>query len=154
MLLSEIKHHLKTAEAVNFKLPDGSFVPPNFHVTEVGKVSKHFIDCGGKERFEKKANFQLWNADDHDHRLKPQKLLHILELSEKVLGQEDLSIEVEYQTATIGKYALEYDGLNFQLIPLHTDCLAKENCGIPGAVVSASQQPVEASCCTPGGSCC
>src|SRR4051812_22038228 len=104
MKLSEIKTHLSTATAVNFELPNGSMVPENFHVTEVGVIAKHFIDCGGTVRNENVANFQLWNANDTDHRLKPQKLLNIIALSEKVLGIEDLEIEVEYQSDTIGKY--------------------------------------------------
>lgn len=29
---------------------DGSFVPDHYHVTEVGKVRKDFIDCGGNIR--------------------------------------------------------------------------------------------------------
>jgi hypothetical protein len=141
MKLSEIKDHLITAEAVNFKLPSGSYVPAHFHVTEVGLVSKHFIDCGGTVRSEKVANFQLWNANDLEHRLKPQKLLKIIGLSEKVLGVEDLDIEVEYQTDTIGKYGLLYDGKDFLLDPKQTACLA------------AGSKDQE-GCCTPGAGCC
>ena len=73
MKLSEIKNYLTKLEAVNFMLPDGSFVPEYFHVTEVGLVTKKFIDCGGTVRNETTVNFQLWNADDYDHRLKPGK---------------------------------------------------------------------------------
>ncbi len=59
MKLSEIKKHLSTAEAVNFELQNGTLVPEHFHVTEVGIVKKHFIDCGVTVRSEKVANFQL-----------------------------------------------------------------------------------------------
>src|SRR6187431_2879726 len=107
MKLSEIKKHLKTVETVNFQLPNGTFAPEHFHVTEVGQITKKFIDCGGTVRNEKVVNFQLWNANDTDHRLKPQKLLNIIALSEKTLGIEDLEIEVEYQSDTIGKYDLD-----------------------------------------------
>ena len=48
-------------------------VPSHFHVTEVGKITKHFIDCGGTVRNEEVVNFQLWQADDYDHRLHPEK---------------------------------------------------------------------------------
>ncbi|RYF24730.1 MAG: hypothetical protein EOO42_05160, partial [Flavobacteriales bacterium] len=113
MILSEVKNVLNTVETVNFKLEDGTMVPAHFHVTEVGAVSKHFIDCGGVERTEKKVNFQLWDANDFEHRLKPTKLLNIIALSEKVLGLEDLEIEVEYQSTTIGKYSLSFDGKDF-----------------------------------------
>lgn len=156
MKLSEIKTHLTAAERVNFQLPDGSFVPEHFHVTEVGIVDKHFIDCGGTERREKVANFQLWNANDTEHRLKPQKLIHIITLSENVLGMEDLEIEVEYQSHTIGKYDLGFNGTDFLLMAKQTDCLAKDNCGVPGnkQKISLSELGQKTqSCCEPGKCC-
>jgi hypothetical protein len=158
MKLSEIKKHLATATGVNFQLPDGTFVPEHFHVTEVGIITKNFIDCGGRVRAEKVANFQLWNADDTEHRLKPGKLANIIALSEKVLGMEDLEVEVEYQSDTIGKYGIDYNGENFLLIAKQTDCLAKDNCGVPDNKEKVSlsmlgDQKAEA-CCTPGGKCC
>ena len=124
MKISEMKQSLAELPAVNFKLPDGTSLPPHFHVTEVGLVTKHFIDCGGVERRETVANFQLWEAGDYDHRLAPQKFLHILQLSEKILGSEDLEIEVEYQQATIGKFGLAFDGQDFLLTAKQTACLA------------------------------
>ncbi|WP_316814773.1 DUF6428 family protein [Pedobacter nyackensis] len=155
MKLSEIKEILATAEGVNFKLENGNSVPEHFHVTEVGIITKDFIDCGGTVRHEKVANFQLWDADDYEHRLKAGKLLHIISLSEKVLGMEDLEIEVEYQAETIGKYDLGYDGEDFLLLAKKTACLAMDKCGVP-----AEKQKIEmvnlasGSTCTPGGGCC
>lgn len=155
MNLSGIKNILNTVETVNFKLEDGTMVPEHFHVTEVGVVSKHFIDCGGVVRKENKANFQLWDANDFEHRLKPGKLLNIIGLSEKVLGLEDLEIEVEYQSNTIGKYSLSFDGKDFVLQNMQTACLANDACGIPAEKqkVKLGQLPM-ANSCTPGGSCC
>lgn len=157
MTLEQIKKHLATAEAVNFKLPTGAYVPEHFHVTEVGLVTKHFIDCGGTERFEKVINFQLWEANDFEHRLKPQKLLNIIALSETKLGIGDLEIEVEYQSHTIGKYGLHFNGKDFQLVPKQTACLASDACGIVPAKQKIQIQDLQAegqSCCTPGGGCC
>jgi hypothetical protein len=149
MKLSEIKSILTTVEAVNFQLENGAKVPEHFHVTEVGMVSKHFIDCGGKTREESKANFQLWDANDFEHRLKPQKLLNIISLCEKKLGMQDTEIEVEYQSETIGKYGLEFNGRDFILTAMKTACLAKEACGVPAQELSAN----EAACCTTAGGC-
>src|SRR5690606_6857295 len=97
MTLEQIKEILPTLNTVEFQLANGTFVPEHFHVTEVGQITKHFIDCGGVIRTEKVVNFQLWNANDYEHRLKPTKLLRIIELSEEKLGIEDAEIEVEYQ---------------------------------------------------------
>ena len=157
MKLSEIKQILNTVETVNFQLPNGSYVPEYFHVTEVGLITKNFIDCGGTVRKETVVNFQLWDANDFEHRLKPQKLIHIIELSEKVLGIEDFEIEVEYQDHTIGKYDLDFNGKDFQLLNKQTACLAQENCGIPTekSKLNLTQLHTDnTNSCTPGGSCC
>ncbi len=157
MKLSEIKKYLSTVDAVNFELEDGTKVPEHFHVTEVGIVTKAFIDCGGTVRNEKVANFQLWDADDYDHRLKPGKLLDIIALSERVLGMEDLEIEVEYQSQTIGKYDLAFNGKDFVLLAKQTNCLAPDKCGIPSEkpkLKLANLQAENQNSCTPGGGCC
>ncbi|MRX69625.1 hypothetical protein SAMN06265349_102156 [Flavobacterium resistens] len=157
MKLSEIKKILPTLDNVEFQLENGAFVPEHFHVTEVGSITKHFIDCGGVIRNEKVVNFQLWNANDFEHRLKPTKLLHIIQLSEEKLNIEDLEIEVEYQSETIGKYDLAFDGKTFILQNKSTACLAQDSCGIP-----AEKQKINlielnneaSSCCTPNSGCC
>lgn len=154
MKLSEVKTALSTAEGVSFLLPNNEYVPGHFHVTEVGLVSKHFIDCGGTERVEEVVNFQLWNANDHDHKLKPQKLLNIISLCERKLGfDSDLEVEVEYQAETIGKYNLGFNGKDFMLLAKQTACLASDACGIP-ALETNNVKTEAAACCSPGGGCC
>ena len=152
MLLSEVKNILPKLDNVSFRLENGNFVPEHFHVTEVGMIHKHFIDCGGVVRTEKKVGFQLWNANDFEHRLKPQKLLNIIKLSENKLGLEDAEIEVEYQGATIGKYHLDFDGSDFILRSTTTTCLAQDNCGIPQEKLN--NKPAASACCTPNSGCC
>lgn len=155
MKLSQVKSLLQNLETIGFKLPNGALVPNHFHVTEVGKITKHFIDCGGTERKEEVVNFQLWNANDYDHRLHPGKLLNIIELSEKVLHIKDLEIEVEYQAQTIGKYDLDFDGQYFLLVNKQTDCLAKEKCGIPTEKQKVKLSTIQvAPSCEPGSNCC
>lgn len=155
MKLSEIKTHLSGLDSISFQLPNGSLVPRHFHVSEVGKISKNFIDCGGTVRKEEVVNFQLWEANNYDHRLHPEKLVDIIELSERVLEIEDLEIEVEYQGQTIGKYGLDFDGIHFLLTTTLTDCLAKDKCGIPVEKprVKLSQYQTKTSC-SPDSGCC
>ena len=155
MKLSEIKNHLRQLKQIAFQLPNGELVPNHFHVTEVGKVTKHFIDCGGTVRNEEVVNFQLWEADDYDHRLHPEKLVHIIELSEKTLHIGDLEIEVEYQGATIGKYGLGFDGANFLLETKQTDCLARDKCNIPAPKTKVAIEELQTeNSCAPGSGCC
>jgi len=156
MKLSEVKQILPTLENVEFQLEDGTFVPEHFHVTEVGMITKNFIDCGGTIRTEKVVNFQLWNADDYEHRLKPGKLLTIIKLSEEKLGIGDFEIEVEYQSTTIGKYDLEFNQKTFVLKNKTTACLAQDACGIPSEKqkLNLSNLRANSSGCSPNSGCC
>jgi hypothetical protein len=156
MKLSKFKEILASKSTIAFELPNGEMVPNHFHVTEVGQVNKRFIDCGGTIRQENKVNFQLWEANDFDHRLHPKKLVSIIELSEKKLAIEDLDIEVEYQNKTIGKYNIDYNGNNFLLTNTLTDCLAKDNCGVPEEKekISLSSLSQDENTCAPGSGCC
>jgi hypothetical protein len=130
-----------------FVLPDGDPIPPDFHITEVGHVVKNFVDCGGSVRSTATCVLQAWNAaNDPDHRLTAGKLASILELAGAVVPSEDLEVEIEYEGCRISQYPLVDGGmedgtLKFTLAGKHTDCLAKEACGLES---SASE----------GGSCC
>lgn len=154
MTLEQIKEILPTLENVEFQLENGTFVPEHFHVTEVGQITKNFIDCGGTIRNEKVVNFQLWNADDYEHRLKPGKLLNIIQLSEEKLGIEDAEIEVEYQAETIGKFDLDFNGKSFVLKNKTTACLAEDACGIPSQKQKVNLSELNNTCCTPNSGCC
>ena len=131
MLIAAFKQTLSELDTLKFQLPNGEFVPAHFHITEVGNITRNFIDCGGVQRQENKLNLQLWVASDTDHRLDPTNLLNILQLAEKQLGNSNLEVEVEYQQSTIGRYKLAFNGAVFQLINTQTACLAPNQCGIP-----------------------
>ena len=153
MLLSAFKQTLRELDTLKFQLPNGQFVPANFHITEVGSVTRNYMDCGGLLREENKLNLQLWVASDTDHRLKPNSVLNILQLAEKQLGYSNLELEVEYQRSTVGRYKLAFDGAVFQLINTQTACLAPDQCGItqekPRVRVTANGLS-----CNPDSDCC
>lgn len=156
MKLSEVKDALGQIESLYFELPDGSMVPSHFHVTEIGEVQRRFIDCGGTLRKETVINFQLFTADDYDHRLLAKKLKDIIAISEKHLLLDDHEVEVEYQGNTIETYGLKFNGKHFVLLPTHTDCLAKDGCGIPEKKprVRLSELQAQSNECVPGSGCC
>lgn len=156
MKLSNLKEQLTQIEELNFILPTGELVPSHYHVTEVGQVTKHFIDCGGTIRKEQVVNFQLWYADDVDHRLQPQKLKNIIAIAEEKLGLQDAEIEVEYQSDTIGKYGLEFKNNQFHLMTKMTDCLASDKCMVPEQKqkFSLSELIAKKNSCEPGSGCC
>jgi hypothetical protein len=154
MTFHEIKNVLKDLQKVQFQLPNGTKVPDHFHVTEVGTISKNFMDCGGTLRKEEVISFQLWSSFDYDHRLKPDKLIHIMELSERVLNITDREVEVEYQGETIQKFGVYFNGESFVLVSKQTDCLAKDNCGIPTIKPKVKLSDLKGGTCTPDGGCC
>lgn len=130
-------------------LPGGDRVPAHFHITEVGRTEKHFVDCGGKTRHLVLTSLQVWVADDVDHRLPAGKLAAIIEQASALVGGEDSDVQFECQTDTIGLFSVEDSAvingdLVFTLANKHTACLALETC-VPEA---------EETCCGSGSSCC
>ena len=157
MKLSEFKNRLEQIENFNLKLPNGLFVPAHFHITEMGLLTKNFIDCGNTIREEKSITFQVWFAGDLEHRLSTDKVFKIINASEKLIGDQDLELEVEYQTeSTIGKFGLDFANGNFVLTPKETTCLANDHCGIPAdkIKVKIGEWEEKVSCCTPESNCC
>ena len=153
MWLSDFKQTLGELDTLKFQLPNGQFVPEHFHITEVGIVTRNYIDCGGMLRHENKLNLQLWVASDTDHRIKPKNVLDILQLSKKQLDYSNMEVDIEYQQSTIGRYELDFDGAVFQLINTQTACLAPDQCGIPQEKprVRISENGLK---CNPDSNCC
>ncbi len=157
MKLQELKAILEShpAKFPRFILPDGNQVPAHFHLTEVGHVAKNFIDCGGTTRKTESCVLQLWvNDHDGDHRLDAGKFASILSLGQQVLPNDDLDVEVEYDDCTISQFPVEScnitaHGLEFTLATKHTDCLAKEECGIDANSCGCGTSEPEAvkACC-------
>ena len=124
-------------ERMHFMLPDKSFVPAHFHITEIGRVRKDFIDCGGTVRSATTCLLQVWVAHDVDHRLETTKLAKIMEIAQPLLGSDQLPVEIEYEGEAISQYPLggaesTPAGLLFYLGSKHTACLAPEKCGVGG----------------------
>ena len=158
MKLSEFKNNLEQVENFTIQLPNGTMVPAHFHITEMGLLTKNFIDCGNTIHEEKAITFQVWFAGDLEHRLAPSKVFKIIEASKKLIGDNDFELEVEYQDSmTIGKFGLDFADGKFLLTPKETTCLANDHCGIPADKMKAvigEWKPKEVSCCTPDSGCC
>lgn len=143
---------------LRFQFSDGNALAPHFHVTEIGKVTKDFVDCGGTRRTSECCTLQTLVADDVDHRLNSDLLLGVLEKTD-VLGLEGwFDVEAEVQGDTIGIYSVasavaDNGKLVFELASKSTACLAPDKCGIE--VVSINEAPpapsADAGCCGSGG---
>jgi len=123
---------------MHWMLPDRSFIPRHYHITEVGRVQKDFIDCGGTVRSTTSCLLQIWVAGDTDHRLETSKLAKIVDVAGVVLKSDELPIDVEYGEGMAARYPLTGvevtpAGLLFHLGTRHTACLAPEKCGVSGS---------------------
>jgi hypothetical protein len=137
--LSLLKAALGTAPQLPLTVvwTDGEAIEPHFHVTEVGRVQRDFVDCGGTVRRTVSCLLQTWVGEDTDHRITAGKLLKAFAHAAPVLGSEDLPVEFEYETCNVVQVVLadvrrEEGRFLLQLGSKHTDCLAKESCAFPG----------------------
>lgn len=160
MKLHELKSLLAEHSSRFFRiqLPDGAAIPLSFHVTEVGRVHKTFLDCGGKLRELTTCQLQIWVGADYDHRIETGKMAAILEKAKAYLPDEEIPVEVEYEDQVISQYTIEEHELTEEAVILklahkHTECLAPELCGLPALnrlpAIGGSKVP----CCGPGGRC-
>lgn len=118
---------------ISFVFPNGLELPRHFHITEIGKVVKDFVDCGGTRRSTEACMLQTLVAKDTDHRLSTTKLAGIVEKA-SLLGLTDTTpVEAEVQGETIGIFAVDQATVNqdrilFSLAPKSTACLAPDAC--------------------------
>ncbi len=138
---------------LRLQLPSGEFVPAHFHVTEVGKVTKDFVDCGGVRRTEQTCVLQTLVANDVEHRLQADKLARILNLTAQLELSDGIPVEFEIQGSTIQIFSLDQcrldeTHLTLALMAKQTACLAPDKCGI-----GAPLPTLGSSCCGDSGCC-
>ena len=140
MKLHELKNILaqNPAAQVRFQLPNGDFAPAHSHVTEVARIDKRFIDCGGTLHTESLCRLQTWFADDVDHRLTAGKLAKIFAKAEGVLLTDDLDVDIEHEVGYITQFPLgavkaSNQEVIFHLTERRTACLAMDKCLPPAA---------------------
>jgi hypothetical protein len=154
MNTSTFKQHLEAHPEAElaFVLPNGKAIPAHAHVTEVGRVEKRFIDCGGTHRSWVTTNLQTWVDRDVEHRFPAGKLARILDLAAPLFDGEDPNVEIEHEEGVLSQYPVEDvqvigRRLVVTLVAKHADCLAKDIC-LPAGIVEE-----ETSCCGGSGCC-
>jgi hypothetical protein len=160
MKLSELKSLLVSYPDRHFRisLPDNSAVPLSFHITEVGRVNKTFLDCGGTLRETSTCQLQVWVGEDYDHRIETGKMAGILEKANTLLPDGSVPVEIEYEDRVISQYTIEHhdltdDAVVLRLAHKHTECLAPELCGLPSPDFRIPAIGGKSPCCGPAGCC-
>ena len=135
MKLNELKTILADApdKPLRFILPTGTKIPIHAHITEIARIEKRFIDCGGTFRTETFCRLQVWFADDTDHRATARMLLKILDKSASFLESDELDVDVEYEAPFVSQFPIsdvvvENDALVIRLNSRNTACLAEDRC--------------------------
>jgi hypothetical protein len=135
MTLAELKPQLSLNPdlPVRFHFANGQAVAAHAHVTEVARIDKKFVDCGGTLRNQSLCRLQTWVADDYDHRLKAGVLLKILDKGASFLQTDNIEVDVEHELEYITQFPIASAGpsdgeMVIELALRHTDCLAKEKC--------------------------
>lgn len=156
MQLTEFRKSLvdHPQHGLRFVLNGQAAIADHFHVTEVGRVEKRFVDCGGKPRQTAACVLQTLVAHDTDHRLTTDKLAGIMALVDSLDLPADAAVEVEHQERSVSLDTVEScrvsDGvLEFLLAPKQTACLAEDACGLGGAL-----PVVDDGCCGGATGCC
>lgn len=153
--VAELKRALAAAPELPLTVlwPDGDPIEACFHVTEVGRVQKDFVDCGGTVRRTVTCLLQIWVGEDTEHRITAGKLLKAFAHAGPVLGGggDELPVELEYEACNVSQFAVvaverEAERFVVRLGGKHTDCLAKELCGATPAGAAEGK-----GCCASGG---
>jgi hypothetical protein len=167
MTLSEFKSLLQENRGKLFQvaLPTGDAVPISFHITEVGRVEKTFVDCGGKLHTRKTCQLQVWVGPDEDHRIQAGKMADILDRSGEVVPDDSLPLELEYEMENgfvsqfpVASFAVSDDAVVLEMGVRHTECLAPELCIVPAAAapsqsIALTMAPANGCGCGPAGCC-
>jgi len=145
MQLADLKQHLESnvERNIRFRLPNGEPLAAHAHVTEVARIDKRFVDCGGTFRTQTICRLQTWVSDDLPHRLRAGVLLKILQKSASFLETDVLEVDVEHELDYLTQFPLagvEPNGneLVLRLAERHTECLAPEKCKPAPSVLPAS----------------
>ena len=147
MTLQEFKSLLQDNRGKLFQvvLPTGDAVPVSFHITEVGRVEKTFVDCGGKLHTRKTAQLQVWVGPDEDHRIQAGKMADILDRSVEIVPDDTLPLELEYEMENgfvsqlpVAGFSTSDEAVVLELGVRHTECLAPELCIVPAPTATQS----------------
>lgn len=143
-----------------FEYKEGSYVGANYHITEVKNTTIKSVDCGGRSEAWNETIIQLWESPKEIGKteyMSAEKALSILEKVSKIY-QFDGTAEVKFEysndhfhKANLEIYNVELtsDKVLIKLFVSHTDCKAKDECGVP------EKEPIVAdeACCSGSGCC-
>ncbi len=88
-----------TGKELQFKLPDGSIISGDLHITEIQNHHVDSVDCGGNAHKYNETVVQLWiNENSNDHaEWKTDKAIKIFEIvGKKIEYKDDAELFIEF----------------------------------------------------------
>ena len=138
MTLRDLKTLLLLHPGKSFRLllPRGEQVPVAFHITEIARLRKDFIDCGGRPHTSEVCQLQAWIGPDGDHRLTAGKLSAILRKTGDLFPSENIPLQLEYEDGLLSQFPVtSYRVTSSEVLLIlalkHADCLAPDVCLAP-----------------------
>jgi len=161
MKVAELKNELNKfpERNVRFILPTGESVPAHAHVTEVARIDKRFLDCGGTLRNDSFCRLQTWFSDDLAHRLTSGKLAKILDKAGPILQSDELDVDIEHEVGCITQFPLDCVEMQpneviLRLAERHTACLALDKCKPPAPLSDSNPMKFDFRNKQPSQGCC
>lgn len=156
--LSLLKDH--SSKSLIFEYKTGKLVGANYHITEVKNITIDAVDCGANTDFWKETIVQLWESPKEIGKrdyMSAYKALGILNRVDGIKPMEkDVEVKFEYSNSDfhtaqlfVNDFEISDDNLIIKLGVEHTDCKAKDECGVPMEVGVQ-----EDNSCAPGSGCC
>lgn len=148
-------------KSLRFEYKNGHYVGANYHITEIKNITIDAVDCGAKTDFWKETIVQLWESpSEKDKReyMSASKALSILTRVDAIKPMEkEVEVKFEYSNPSfhtaqlfVHGYDLSADQITLKLGVEHTDCKAKDECGVPMEVGVGQEN----NSCAPGSGCC
>ncbi len=145
--------------SLQFRYEENRWISPSYHITEVKRAEINSVDCGGRSDKWDEVIVQVWipETEQQEIAMKAQKALSIINIVEaKLLLDPESIVKIEYgysdfDTRQMLPKGFESNGADLivNLVADTTQCKAKEKCGVPEPVYTASS-----ACCAPASGCC
>ena len=118
--LELLKQHPE--KELNFEYQKGTFIPSNYHITEVKNVYIESVDCGGRTAEERQTVIQLWLSpnEKNEKSMEASKATKIFDLTDSIrplLLDTEILFEYEPNQASTSIYKVDtFEVTNEQLI--------------------------------------
>lgn len=93
--------------SLRIMLPNGELIPEHFHISEIGKVDKTFVDVSNTQREVHICVLKVWVGHDVEYRLIKSKLNALLSRARSIYA-DNSPMAIEYGNETAREPIIQY----------------------------------------------